>query len=76
MPEALKTDFREPFKAALRLYAKDTDPANPNQAPKECWPSTNEFRNILYKAGQHQGLAAEKHLPAESPIPTSAFSPK
>ena len=62
MPEALKTNFREPFAAALRLYARDTDSESPNQAPKECWPSAMEMRNILYKAGQHQGLQAAKHL--------------
>ena len=58
MPKALKTQFREPFDEALRLYARDTDPANPNLAPRECWPSAMEFRNILYKAGQHEGHAA------------------
>jgi hypothetical protein len=62
MPEALKTNFRKPFAAALRLYVRDTDSENPNQAPKECWPSAMEFRNILYKAGQHQGLQAAQHL--------------
>ncbi|MBV9267284.1 MAG: hypothetical protein JO061_14025 [Acidobacteriaceae bacterium] len=62
MPEALKTEFREPFDEALRLYARDTDPANPNLAPRECWPSALEFRNILYKAGQHEGHAAARHL--------------
>jgi hypothetical protein len=35
---------------------------NSTWAPKECWPSTWEFRNILFKAGQHQGQAAEKYL--------------
>jgi hypothetical protein len=62
MPKALKTEFREPCDEALRLYARDTDPANPNLAPRECWPSTTEFRNILYKAGQHQGHAAARYL--------------
>lgn len=62
MPEALRTNFKEPFDAALRLYACDTDQANPNGAPRECWPSTDEFRNILYKAGQHQGRGAAVHL--------------
>ncbi len=43
-------------------YGKDSHPKNPNVAPKDCWPSASEFRNILFKAGQHQGLAAVKHL--------------
>jgi hypothetical protein len=62
IPEALRTEFREPFEEALRLYALDTEPDNPNQAPRECWPSTMEFRNILFKAGQHEGSAAARHL--------------
>jgi hypothetical protein len=62
MPKALKTEFREPFDEALRLYARDTDPANPNLAPRECWPSAMEFRNILYKAGQHEGPGAARYL--------------
>lgn len=35
---------------------------SPNEAPKECWLSARECRNILFKAGQHQGLAGEKYL--------------
>lgn len=62
MPEALKTEFREAFDEALRFYALDTDPANPNLAPRECWPSAMEFRNVLYKAGQHEGHSAARHL--------------
>ena len=62
MTEALANDFEAAFREANDRYARDSDPENPNEAPKECWPSTWEFRNILFKAGQHQGLAAEKHL--------------
>ncbi len=62
IPDALKNGFREPFAEAWRLYKRDTDPSNPNQAPRECWPSAMEFRNILYKAGQHEGRAAARYL--------------
>jgi hypothetical protein len=62
MPKALTTAFKEPFDEALRLYERDTDPANPNLAPRECWPSAMELRNILYKAGHHEGHAAARHL--------------
>jgi uncharacterized protein (TIGR03435 family) len=62
IPEALETDFREAFDLALRLYATETDFEHPNDAPQECWPSAQEFRNILYKAGRHQGRAAVRHL--------------
>jgi hypothetical protein len=62
IPEALRTEFREPFEEALRLYALDTDSDNPNQAPRECWPSAVEFRSILFKAGQHEGRAAARYL--------------
>ena len=62
IPEAITTDFQEAFNLALRLYARETDPEHPNDAPQECWPSAQEFRNILYKAGQHEGRAAVRHL--------------
>ena len=60
--EALETNFEAAFREAEERYARDTDGENPNDAHKECWPSAREFRNILFKAGQHQGLAAAKHL--------------
>jgi hypothetical protein len=62
MSEALATDFDAPFREAHNLYAKDSNSENPNGAPKECWPSAWEFRNIAFKAGQHLGFAAEKYL--------------
>jgi uncharacterized protein (TIGR03435 family) len=62
MPEALRTDFQQAFDLALRLYAREVDSEHPNDAPQECWPSAHEFRNILYKAGQHEGRAAVRHL--------------
>jgi uncharacterized protein (TIGR03435 family) len=62
IPEAIRTDFQQAFDLALRLYAREVDPEHPNDAPQECWPSAHEFRNILYKAGQHEGRAAVRHL--------------
>ena len=62
MTEAIATDFKAPFREAGKLYAKDSNPKNPNTAPKDCWPSAREFRNILFKAGQHLGWGAEKYL--------------
>ena len=46
-------DFRNSFQYALRSYARDTDPAQPNPYPRECWPSAEDFRVILYAAGQY-----------------------
>jgi hypothetical protein len=60
--EALATDFEAAFRHAFRSLANDTDAESPNGAHKECWPSTKEFRHILFKAGGHQGPAAAKHL--------------
>lgn len=60
--EALATDFEASFREAHASLAKDTDPEYPNRAHKECWPSAREYRHILFKAGQHQGAAAAKHL--------------
>jgi uncharacterized protein (TIGR03435 family) len=62
IPDALRTDFKEAFDLALRLYAAEVDPEHPNDAPQECWPSTQEFRKILYKAGQHEGRPGARHL--------------
>jgi len=60
--EALAADFEAPFRHAQESFANDTDVESPNRADKECWPSTREFRHILFKAGRHQGSAAAKHL--------------
>jgi hypothetical protein len=62
MPEALATNLDAAFREAHDRHARDSDPENPNEAPKECWPSAWEYRNILFKAGQHLGLPAERHL--------------
>jgi hypothetical protein len=60
--EALATDFDAAFRAAHESLREDSDAESPNAAPKECWPSARAFRHILFKAGQHQGVAAAKHL--------------
>src|ERR1700733_259285 len=54
--------FQSAFDAAQRAYDKDTADGNVNAAPRECWPSTNGFRNILYKAGRYEGPGAARHL--------------
>lgn len=60
--EALATDFEAAFRHAQESFAEDSDAESPNGAHKECWPSAREFRHILFKAGQHKGVAAAKHL--------------
>jgi hypothetical protein len=60
--EALATGFEAAFRAAHESFAEDSNPESPNRAPKECWPSARDFRHILFKAGQHQGVAAAKYL--------------
>jgi hypothetical protein len=62
MTEALASDFEAAFREAYDRYARDSDLEDPHEAPKQCWPSAWEFRNILFKAGQTQGLAGEKYL--------------
>ncbi len=62
MTEAIATDFERAFQEAYERLAEDSASENPDDPPKECWPSTGEFRNILYKAGQHLGNAAAKLL--------------
>jgi hypothetical protein len=48
-----KGDFKNSFEQALRSYARDADPARPNPYPRECWPSAEDFRVILYAAGRY-----------------------
>lgn len=45
-------DFKNSFEHALRSYARDADQARPNPYPRECWPSAEDFRVILYAAGR------------------------
>jgi hypothetical protein len=51
--EALATDFEAAFRRAHKSFTNDIDAECPNGAHEECWPSTREFRHILFKAGQH-----------------------
>ena len=62
IPEAVATRFAEPFERAFALYAADTAVDRPNEAPSERWPSTWAYREILYKAGQHEGRGATAYL--------------
>lgn len=60
--EALATDFAAAFRHAEERFAEDSDAESPNGTHKECWPSTRQFRHILFKAGQHQGVPAAGYL--------------
>ena len=60
--EAIRSEFREAFAVAFQEYAIDSDPARVNGAPQECWPSTAEFRSILFQAGRHEGRGAVRYL--------------
>jgi hypothetical protein len=46
-------DFKNSFEHALHSYARDADRARPNPYPRECWPSAEDFRLILYAAGRY-----------------------
>ena len=50
-----KGDFKNSFEHALRSYARDTNRKRPNPFPRECWPSAEDFRVILYAAGRYDG---------------------
>ncbi len=47
-------DFKESFAYASRALARDMDGRRPNPYPRECWPSTEHFRTILYAAGKYE----------------------
>lgn len=44
MAEALASAFEAAFREAYDRYARDSDLEDPNESPKECWPSAWEFR--------------------------------
>jgi hypothetical protein len=62
MQAELEGDFEPYFQEAGVLYAEDTDARNPNSSPCECWPSTQEFRNAMYRAGKVHGRSAHSYL--------------
>src|SRR4051812_561551 len=55
-------DFKNSFEHALCSYARDADRARPNPYPRECWPSAEDFRVILYAAGQYDGQSGARLL--------------
>ncbi len=55
-------DFGPPIEYALEQYREDTGPDNPNEAPREFWPSTCTFRGIFYRAGERLGRDATLYL--------------
>jgi hypothetical protein len=55
-------EFGPPMQFALERYGEDTAADNPNAAPIDCWPSTGEFRSILFRAGQKLGADAARLL--------------
>jgi hypothetical protein len=55
-------DFAAPMAYALERYREDAAPDNPNQAPREFWPSACTYRGILYHAGIRLGENAAVYL--------------
>jgi hypothetical protein len=62
MEDEKKGDFRDSFDHALRAFARDADQKRPNAAPRECWPSAEGFRTILYAAGRYEGVSGARLL--------------
>jgi hypothetical protein len=55
-------DFGPPFEYALQKYVQDSNPEDPNLAPREFWPSTSAYRTILSRAGKRLGQEASGYL--------------
>lgn len=55
-------DFKPAIEHALEKYREDTEPENPNYAPKEFWASTSRFRKLFYAAGKKLGTKAADYL--------------
>jgi hypothetical protein len=47
-----ESDYRDSFAHARRAFARDVIS---NAAPRDCWPSAEHFRTILYAAGRYEG---------------------
>lgn len=58
----LDGDFGPPLEYALKKYRHDSNPKDPNLAPREFWPSTSAYRSILYHAGKRLGRDASAYL--------------
>jgi hypothetical protein len=57
-----EANFEPHFQEAARLYAEDADAQGPNSSPRECWPSTQEYRNAMFRAGKSEGRRAGSYL--------------
>jgi hypothetical protein len=62
MQAEIEGNFEPHFQESSRLYAVDTDAESPNASPRECWPSTQEFRNAMFRAGKTHGRSASSYL--------------
>jgi hypothetical protein len=56
------SDFKNSFEHALRSYARDAESTRPNPYPRECGPSSEDFRVILYAAGRYDGETGARLL--------------
>ena len=62
MQAETEANFEPHFQEAARLYAEDTDAQGPNASPRECWPSTQEFRDAMFRAVRSHGRKASSYL--------------
>ncbi len=62
MDDEKGSDFKDSFAHALRAFDRDANPKRPNSEPRECWPSAEDFRTILYAAGKHDPASGARLL--------------
>jgi hypothetical protein len=58
----METCWEDLFKQAIAQFDDDTAPRNPNRAPHEVWPSTQSFRQLMYRAGRYEGTDGVSRL--------------
>jgi hypothetical protein len=58
----MMTCWEDGFLQAMALLDVDIEPRNPNLHPLEVWPSTQEFRMLMYKAGCYEDRDALERL--------------
>jgi hypothetical protein len=58
----MKSCWEDLFKQAMAQFDADTAARNPNRAPHEVWPSTQSFRQLMYRAGRYEGTGGVVRL--------------
>lgn len=60
--EEQRSHFTDSFAHADRAFKRDAHAKRPNLEPRECWPSAEDYRTILYAVGKHDPASGPRLL--------------